>query len=227
MDQSLLLAPATPALAAWCARFARIHLDLGTGDAAFALRLARQQPDLGVIGVDTCLDHVRVHRRRHPANLVLLRCDAAALPAALDGRIASITINFPFGSLLNGLLDGDDRLLARLATVLTSDGRIELRLNVSALRTAGATLDQAEHALRVACQRLGCGEVQCQRLDAAALRRFPSTWAKRTGSGREAAAVEVIGRATAPRGAPPTPCSAWPGRRGGCGQRAPTPARSR
>lgn len=79
---------------AWCARFAVLHVDLGTGDAAYALRLARQRPDLGVVGIDTCLDQVRGNPRRWPANLALLRCDAARAPAALDGRVHRVTVNF-------------------------------------------------------------------------------------------------------------------------------------
>lgn len=211
MDHLALFFPAHPApgIDAWCARYDQIHVDLGTGDAAFALRLARQRPDLGVIGVDTCLDHVRVNRRRQPSNLALLRCDAAALPAALDRRVSLITVNFPFGSLLTGLIDGEERLIARLAAVLSPEGAIELRLNESALATAGATLRDGERSLLAVCRRLGCGTIHLQQLDAAALRRFPSSWAKRIGAGRDTLAIEAIGRrpasaerASAPAGMP-------------------------
>ncbi len=192
MEQLAFLAPA-PGSEAWCARFNELHVDLGTGDARYALRLARQRADLGVVGVDTCLDHVRGHARRWPANLALVQCDAAALPDALDGRVNRISVNFPYGRLLTGLLDGDEALRARLGAVLAMGGGIEVRINASALAGTGHSLATAEEALSDVCRCLGCDSVRCRRLDAAELRRFPSTWAKRIGFGREAVAIEVVG----------------------------------
>lgn len=192
MDQLALLAPA-PGSEAWCAQFREIHVDLGTGDAAWALRLARQRPEVGVIGVDACLDHVRGHARRRPANMALIQCDAAALPAALDGRATRVTINFPYGSLLSGLLEDDARLRDRLDAILTVAGVTEVRVNASALAGTGHTLATAERALVGACGRLGCVAVRTRRLESADLRRFPSTWAKRIGFGREPVAIEVTG----------------------------------
>jgi hypothetical protein len=196
MEQLALLDPTwhVPGYVAWCGRFGEIHVDLGTGDAAWALRLARQRPDVGVIGVDTCLDHVRGNPRRRPANLMLLRCDATALPAVLDGRVSRSTVNCPYGRLLMGLLSGDEVVIARLGAALAPGGGIELRVNASALVGTGHSLATAEGSLMDVCRRVECSSLRHRRLGAVELRRFPSTWAKRIGYGREAVAIEIAGR---------------------------------
>jgi len=38
--------------------FDSVHIDLGTGDGAFALHLARANPGMAVLGIDTCLDNL-------------------------------------------------------------------------------------------------------------------------------------------------------------------------
>lgn len=182
-----------PDIDAWRAHFREMHIDLGTGDAAYAVRLARQRPDLGVLGVDTCLDHVRGSRRCRPLNLALLWCDAAAVPVALDGSAGRVTVNFPYGGLLIGLLDRNDCLLTRLGALLAPAGVVEVRINASALAGSGHTPATAERALMDVCRRLGCDAVRARTLAPVELRRFPSSWAKRIGFGREAAAIEVIG----------------------------------
>lgn len=182
-----------PDIDAWRARFNEIHVDLGTGDATYALRLARQRPDLGVLGVDTCLDHIRGSQRRWPANLALLCCDAATVPPALDGCADLVTVNFPYGRLLRGLLEQDARLLARISALLTAQGSFEMRINASALVDTGHTLASGERALLATCRRMGLHTMRSQCLAPEELRRFPSSWAKRIGFGRDAIAIDVSG----------------------------------
>jgi tRNA G46 methylase TrmB len=84
----------------WATQFERLHIDLGTGDGKFAVHLARRNPTLGMIGIDACLDHVHGARRRHPGNVRFACIDVLAWPLEMIPAADAVTINFPYGSLL-------------------------------------------------------------------------------------------------------------------------------
>ncbi len=193
---SFALPPAEAGFEEWCARHRTIHIDVGTGDGRFPLHLARREPEYGVIGLDTCLDHLAVHPRRTPENLRFICADARAIPSELDGRAASLTINFPYSSLLKGLLAGDDVLLANLAATLAPGGEVAIRINARALAETGMTLDEAGRQVERACRVAGLGRITTTVLKGEALRRFPSTWAKRIGFGRHPRAVQISARSS-------------------------------
>ncbi len=191
---SLALPAADAGLEEWCARHHTIHLDIGTGDGRYALHLARREPAHGVVGLDTCLDHLAVHPRRVPENVRFICADARAIPPELDGRAASLTVNFPYSSLLNGLLAGDEALLASLAATLAPGGHVAIRINARALTDTGTTLDEAGGRVERACRGVGLGQITTTVLEGEDLRRFPSTWPKRIGFGRQPRAVQVAAR---------------------------------
>lgn len=178
----------------WSARHQTIHIDVGTGDGRYALHLARREPSLGVVGLDTCLDHLAVHHRRVPANLRFVTADARAIPAALAGRAALLSINFPYSVLLTGLLAGDAALLESIAAALAPGGHLEVRINARALAETGHTLSDAGIRVERAFRTIGLGRITTTTLEADELRRFPSTWAKRIGFGRDPRAALITAR---------------------------------
>jgi 16S rRNA (adenine(1408)-N(1))-methyltransferase len=115
--------------------------------------------------------------------------NASALPSALAGLAAQITINFPWGSLLRGLVEGEPALLTGLHALARPGAVLETRLNGGALREAGWTLAEGgvlvQRALRAHGFQVGPG----LRLDATALRACPTTWAKRLAYGRDPQAL--------------------------------------
>lgn len=186
----------TDDLAAWASNYAGLHVDLGTGDGRFAIQLARAQPDLGVIGVDTILDGLRDSPRRLPANVRFVQRDAHDVWLG-DGSVAtSISVNFPYGSLLRGLVEGDAALLARLDALLGRDGRLAIRVNERALTGTGLDPAGAEDAIVRALEEVDALRVCSRSLTQAELRAFPSTWAKRLGYGRPTTAflIEAVRR---------------------------------
>jgi 16S rRNA (adenine(1408)-N(1))-methyltransferase len=188
----------TIGLPAWTSRYTRLHVDLGTGDGRFAVHLARQQPDLGVIGIDTCLDHLHGPARRLPANLRFVQRDARDAWIGEGLATTSVSVNFPYGSLLRELVDADPALLERLDQLLGRHGQLRIRVNERAL--LGTELDPrgAEHAIVRGLQRLDQLSVSSRPLGQAELRAFPSTWSKRLGYGRPTVAF-LIEAARRPR----------------------------
>ena len=96
-------------------RYARTIVDLGTGDGSAVLRLARKDPEVLAIGVDTDANGLRdaSHRVARPVhkgglpNAVFLLGDARAVLAELPDRVDELRITLPWGSLLRAVLHGD------------------------------------------------------------------------------------------------------------------------
>lgn len=96
-------------------------LDLGTGDGGHVLARAAALPEALVIGLDaspaSMAPAARRLRRRRLSNALLVVARAEALPPELDGTVDGITVHFPWGSLLRGLLTADAAIASGLARV--------------------------------------------------------------------------------------------------------------
>jgi 16S rRNA (adenine(1408)-N(1))-methyltransferase len=185
------VSPVPATLPQWAAPFDRVHVDLGTGDGAYALRVARMHPDHAVIGLDTMLDHLRGARKRHPRNVRFDQADALAWPLGTLPGADLVTINFPYGSLLRGLVEGDPALLQRLDALLGPGSRLAIRVNRSALVATGLDPLTGPDRITATVSQLDGVRVATCTLDRDDLRAFPSSWAKRLGYGRETGAVLV------------------------------------
>ena len=183
----------TTELYARLAAHQRIILDLGTGDGKFAFHHARAFPNHFVIGVDSCRENLRELSRIKLSNLLFIIASAQDLPRELNGLVTHITINFPWGSLLESLLNGDSKLMRGLESISHSSTCIDVRLNGGALAEAGATLEEGSRRIHDNLFQAGWRVKAPMRMDACDLRRFPSTWAKRLAFGRDPRAMALNG----------------------------------
>lgn len=111
-----------------------VVLDLGAGDGRFSYESARHDPASLYIAVDPDADSLKTYAfkaGRKPArggveNAIFIVAGLEALPAALHGIAARVRVNFPWGSLMHGLLQPDAEALRRLAALLRPDGEIEV-----------------------------------------------------------------------------------------------------
>ena len=172
----------------------RIVLDLGTGDGKFAFCHADNFPNHFVIGVDSCRENLHEHSRAKLPNLLYVIASAQALPRELHGLASHITINFPWGSLPESLLSGDDRLLHGLESVTGSSAVLDVCLNGGALAGQGWSLEDGAERIFENLASAGWDLRKPEILDARALHAFPSTWAKRLAFGRDPRAIHLSGR---------------------------------
>lgn len=186
-----------PALAQRLAGYQTVHLDLGTGDGRYAAHIARTQPAAFAIGLDACRENLADSSRRAPPNTLFVIANASALPAELDRLAAAITINFPWGSLIEGLLEGQPALLAGLTRAAASRAALDIRLNGGALAEAGWSLDAGVRRVRDVLAASGFAMQAPAALAAGDLKTFPTTWAKRLAFGRDPRALWLRGRARA------------------------------
>jgi 16S rRNA (adenine(1408)-N(1))-methyltransferase len=177
-------------LAAGVAGYDEVLIDVGTGDGRYVLHVARTSPTWFALGVDACRDNLREASRKAPSNALYVIANALALPGELDGMASKLTINFPWGSLLEGLLDGEPMLLKGVLAICRPGAVLEVRLNAGALAEAGYTLESGGARVRQALHEGGfevAGDLLG--LDARELGQCRTTWAKRLAYGRDPRAV--------------------------------------
>lgn len=186
----------TAALAAWGAAFREVVVGVGTGDGRFVRHSAVEHPGVAFEGVDLCAANLRKTARGVPANALSVVADALALPAAMHGCADRVTLDFPWSSLLRGLLVGDVGLFDGIASIVRRNRTIDLdiRLNAGALAEAG-------WAFETGCERVTTVPENHSAimdlpgfLDPAEVRRWPSTWAKRLAFGRGPRPVYIRSR---------------------------------
>lgn len=180
------------ALTARLVGYSEIALDLGTGDGRYVAQQARQNPANFYIGLDACRENLVESSRKAPANSLFLIASGENLPAALAGLAGSITLNFPWGSLLEGLFERGSGVLAGLRMVAQPGARLELRLNESALRMSGRSLETGREQVVSALGEAGFGVENVEYLEVAGLKKFPSSWARRLASGREGQVLQIM-----------------------------------
>lgn len=176
------------------ANYDHIVLDLGTGDGRYVRALAEQQRDWFVIGVDACRENLREHSQVNLQNMLFVIASAQELPREFNGLISHITVNFPWGSLLESLLNGDPTLMCGLESISRFKTSVDIRLNGGALAEAGTSLDRGINMIQGNLDRHGWKLANPCFIDPRALGAFPSTWAKRLAHGRDPRAIALSGR---------------------------------
>jgi hypothetical protein len=177
--------------------FHHVHVDLGTGDGAFALHLARKEPDSAVLGVDTCLDNLTKAARRVLPNLRFLASDATHLPEQLQEVATSITINFPYGALFHVVTSEDSDAPFWIRQLARPGARIDIRVNESAGARYGVPVERIQQRLDHLMRHLAAGQSTVIRVPQEEMRGFPSTWAKRLAWGRSRQVVVASGTLSA------------------------------
>ena len=178
-------------VAAWMAIYREITVDLGAGDGRFVRDLATKHPGFGAIAVDLCEANLKRSSRAGAANALFVVADALALPSALSGVATRVTIHFPWGSLLHGLLGGHRGFLCGLEAMRGGRSTLDIMLNAGALAEAGWALESGGERVAAVLREAGLIVAAPRVLGAAELRRSPTTWGKRLAFGRDPRAIRI------------------------------------
>ena len=171
--------------------YKHILLDLGTGDGRYVRCRAEQHQNWFFIGIDACRENLRHNSRRKLPNALFIIANAQALPTELNGLASQVTINFPWGSLLESLLSNEDSLVSRLPTIARPCAAMDICLNAEALATAGCSLESGADQIERIMNAEGWKTKSRSWMDAHLLRSFPTTWAKRLAFGRDPRAIRL------------------------------------
>jgi hypothetical protein len=175
--------------------YPQVLVDLGTGDGRFVRHVATTSPTTFAIGIDLCAANLRETSRRAPDNALFIVGSAYTLPHDLHDLATHVTINFPWGELLSGLLtQGPEAPLpAALAALCGPGARLEIRLNAGALAALGWTVHAAGMAIQCSLKAVSFDIAVPLMLDARELRAYPTTWAHRLAFGRDPRALYLHG----------------------------------
>lgn len=183
-------------VAAWAAPFQEIAVDIGAGDGRFVRRLTRERPDLGAIAVDICEANLRPAARATGRQALFVVADGRALPAELHGLATHLTLYFPWGSLLRGLVVGDASFLAGFTAVAQWGATVDIAVNAGALAACGLTLESGAERIASVLRDAGARIGTPTHLGAPDLRHLPTTWAKRLAFGRDPRAIRIAAAIT-------------------------------
>lgn len=123
----------------WTAPYREVCLDLGCGDGKLVYRMSGEEADVFYIGVDAARENlasIASKSRRSPkkggrTNLAYLIFPAESLPGELGGVADRLMVNFPWGSLLRMVLQGQSGFHDKLFNCLKSRGELSVLLNDS------------------------------------------------------------------------------------------------
>ena len=173
------------------AGYNQIILDLGTGDGRFVRCMAEHHGDSFFIGIDACRENLRANSLRKLPNALFVIASAQSLPRELNGLASHVSINFPWGSLLESLLNNDVCLINGLLSVTRPCAGMEIHLNGEALATASWKLESGADQIERVLKEVGWRTKSRACMDAQSLRSFPTSWAKRLAFGRDPRAVRL------------------------------------
>jgi len=140
-----------------------VTIDAGTGDGRAVLAAAAREPATLVLGLDANAAAMaeasrraaRLARKGGLPNAAFVVAAAESPPAELAGLADLVTVRFPWGSLLRGVVGRDEAVAAGVAALVHGEGALELLLaptegdGLEGVPTgAGALIEAALRAFR-------------------------------------------------------------------------------
>jgi 16S rRNA (adenine(1408)-N(1))-methyltransferase len=153
--------------------------------------MAERHPEYFFIGMDACRENLRANSQRRLPNALFVIANAQALPCELTGLADRVTINFPWGSLLESLLGDDLSLMDGLSFVTRPGADLDVHLNADATAAAGWELEPGAEQVERVLNAAGWKTTSRSGLSARDLREIPTTWAKRLAFGRDPRAIRL------------------------------------
>ena len=188
--------------------FAGVAVDLGTGDGRFAYRYAAAHPDRFAIGIDPVAEAMaemsaralRKTERGGLPNVLYAVASIERMPSELDRIANQIFVNLPWGSLMRGIILGDDAVLDAVARVARSAATIRIVLNtrifddpvpLEARDLPDVTPEYVRDTLAPAFERHRIAIDDARYLAAEEVAALETTWAKRLSQRRPAPSLLI------------------------------------
>jgi 16S rRNA (adenine(1408)-N(1))-methyltransferase len=182
--------------------YAGVTIDVGTGDGAFAYRYAQTHPEHLVIGLDPVRENVREYsakaarpparagkpERGGLANVLYIVASIEQTPPELEGIADVLYVNLPWGSLMRGVILGDDVVLEGLASLACDGCRLRIIVNtrifddpvpIDARDLPELTPEYVRERLADPYARAGWRIDEARLFDADEVAGLGTTWAKR------------------------------------------------
>jgi 16S rRNA (adenine(1408)-N(1))-methyltransferase len=196
-----------------------VTVDLGAGDGLFALRYAREHPRRFVIAIEPVRENVREAsakaakkpERGGAPNALYVTASIEMLPDELRAVADEILVTLPWGSLMRGIILGDEAVLSAIASLGRDGAAVRIVLNtrifddpvpIEARDLPELSPEYARSTLAPAFERAGMRVDEARWMEAEEVASLGTTWAKRL-SHRSPPRSLVIVATVAPHPPPP------------------------
>lgn len=181
--------------------FECVEVDIGTGDGRFVYNQARKNSDIFYIGIDPVAENMFEYAAKSaqkPArggvsNVLYIVAAVEDIPEELSNIADKIYVTLPWGSLLEGIIKGNQHILENLADIAKCQAEFEFCFTYDVLHEANEiskrelpiiTMDYIDGSLAKSYAACGFNLVKVNMLTEKELRLYPTTWAKKLGFGR-------------------------------------------
>lgn len=193
-------------------RHQRVHIDIGTGDGRNIYRLAVSDSDTLYIGIDPARENMFEMSRKitkKPAkgglsNVLFVVAAAEALPPELSGIADSISVLFPWGTLLEYVIRPSEEMLSNMAGIAKNGAKFEFLTTYSDMYEEGEISRRGLPAIDVAyfqseryttaCRNAGFWIEGVAEYDNEYVKQYNSLWAKRLAFGRKRSFFQIVGK---------------------------------
>jgi 16S rRNA (adenine(1408)-N(1))-methyltransferase len=168
-------------------------VDVGAGDGGYVLHRARTEPNAFALAIDASADALASGawraKRARLCNAAFLVEGVERLSPDLSCLADEVTVHFPWGSLLRGLVDGTPAVVGPIARLMKPGGELRVLLSAVDRDGMGDVNPAVLTARRDAYSDHGLLLTAAEWASAAVVADTRSAWAKRLAVGRLRPAV--------------------------------------
>ena len=181
--------------------FERIEVDIGTGDGRFVYVQARKNSDIFFIGIDPVAENMFEYSSKSAkkpskgglSNVLYVVAAVEDMPNELSNVADKIYVTLPWGSLLEGVIKGNQHILENLANIAKRQAEFEFCFTYDVFHEAAEitkrelpniTMEYIKDCLARNYAVFGFKIEKINMLTEKELRLYQTTWAKRLGFGR-------------------------------------------
>ena len=178
------------------ARYDGVTIDLGTGEGHAVYRGALREPERLFIGVDPVREQMREvsakaakkAERGGAPNALFVVASAEQMPQELAEIADAVTVTLPWGSLMRGIILGEEPVLRAIAGMARTGAAVRIILNtrifedpvpLEAQDLPEVTPAYVESSLRVPFAAAGLRIDEARWFEAEEMKAMETTWAKR------------------------------------------------
>lgn len=173
-----------------------VIVDIGSGDGKFVYELAKENPEKFVIGIDPStkpLEKISVKIYKKPKrgglpNVLFIQAAVENLPEELSGVANQVFINFPWGSLLAGIVKADKNIWRNIKRICKKGAFIDIifgydqsrdKSEIERLQLPIIGRNLIHQILPQKLSELGLKVIKTQKLNNEILKLYPSSWGKK------------------------------------------------
>lgn len=186
-------------------------MDIGTGSGRFIYETARRLPCLFCVGIDAvsaAMRHYSAKSLRKPsrggvANAVFVRSGVEDLPRELVGLATQVTVNLPWGGLLQGIVLAQATTVQGIRSIAAPGATLELLLAydrryeshmVDGLGLPELTKEYLEQHMAPQYAGQGITILAVSTLETTFMKALPLDWGRKLAYGRERQFFHVLAR---------------------------------